>query len=482
MKKLIIGNLLILLFLFVGLSMYSCKENFSDARYDSTDEIQIMDYLDGEAELSTFKSLVEYVGQRSLLKTAGTYTLFVPNNSAFQKLFEHLVFDGKPIKKIEDAPVAFWLNYFKYHLLDRKINTNEFVHGPLPAVSSYDGKYIIADISGSYEAIRLNNISTIIQNNVNLNNGYVNVLDAVLVPPTASLFDMLKENGKYTTMLSIFEETGLTKYLKDSIATVLIESDQALEKSKFDKSSIADLKEWASYHIIPDSGYYMNLLTAQRFYPLDNKESLSFSLNTYGQYFVNGKFKFNQTAEYGIDKVGKNGIYHSLDTLLQITPSQPAKIRLNLYPPGSSYGAQNVFTQAPASIKLNNGTQSYHQDKKLMIVQFDATQAGDYFWTTVPDVPAGKYRIRVMQRLAATRGKYMTIYNNQIIKEFIDFSKKDGDFEEYSYFAYNYCGDIEVRERSDVKINFVFLDFGSNKSPGYCCDLLVDILELIPIK
>ncbi|WP_099365735.1 fasciclin domain-containing protein [Sphingobacterium sp. 1.A.4] len=467
---------------FAFLIHFGCKDKYSDIRYDTTDEIQIMDFLDSSKTLSVFKELTEYVGQRNLLKTAGSYTLFAPNNSAFEKLFQTLILDGKPIKKIKDAPKEFWISYFKYHLLDKRINTNEFTHGPLPSPTSYSLKYLIADISESYNAIKLNNVATIVESNINFNNGFINILDAVLPPPTSSIYDMLVESGKYNTMLSIFEETDLTKYLKDSVVTLLIETDDALKKSNFDKNEIENLKDWASYHIIPDSGYYLNLLTAQRFYPLYKKEALSFSVDNYGKYQVNGKFSFNQSANFGIDKIGQNGIYHSLDTPLQITPAVPSKIRLNLYPPGSNYGKQNVFTSPPASIRLNNGTQSYHQDRKLMIVQFDATQAGDYFWLTVPDVPAGKYRIRIMQRMAATRGKFMTIYNEEIVKELTDFAKKDGDFEEYSYFAFNYCGDITVQERSDVKLNFVFLDFGTNKSPGYCCDLLLDILELIPIN
>lgn len=464
------------------LCIQACKEKFSDARYDSTDEIQIMDYLDTREDLRLFREMIDYVGQRNLLKTAGSYTVFAPTNAAFEKLFETLTVEGKPVKKVSDAPADYWQRFFRYHLLNKKINTNVFIHGPLPSPTAYEEKYLIADISGSYESIRLNNVATIKESNINFNNGFVNVLDAVLPPPTQSVYEMMVQSGKYNTMLSIFEETDLIDYLKDSVVTVLVESDEALNRSKFNKDDIENLKDWASYHIIPDSGYYLNLLTAQRFYPLYKKEALSFSVDTYGQYRVNGKYKFNQSAGYGIDKIGQNGIYHSLDTVLEIVAAVPSKIRLNLYPPGSSYGAQNVFTQAPASIRLNNGTQSYHQDKKLMIVQFDATQAGDYFWMTVPDVPAGKYRIRLTQRLAAMRGKFMTIYNDKIVKELIDFSKKDGDFEEYSYFAFNYCGDIEVEERSDVKINFVFLDFGSNKSPSYCCDLLLDILELIPIN
>lgn len=461
---------------------FGCKEPFSDARYDSNDEIQIMDYLEQREDLSVFRELTNYVGQRNLLKTAGNYTVFVPTNQAFQKLFESLVVNGQAIKKVSDASAEFWLDFFRYHLLNRKINTNVFIHGPLPSPTTFNETYLIADISGSYEAIRLNNAATIVESNLNFNNGYVNVIDAVLPPPTESLYDMLVKSGKYNTMLSIFEETELIDYLKDSTVTVLIESDEALLNSGFDKNSIEDLKDWAEYHIIPDSGYYLNLLTAQRFYPLYDKEALSFSVDAYGQYEVNAQFKFNQTPEFGIDKVGANGIYHTLGEMLVITPAVPSRVRLNLYPPGSPYGAQNVFTNAPARIVMNNGTQSYHQNRELRIVQFDAQQAGDYFWLTVPDVPAGKYRIRVMHRQAAMRGKFMTIYNDQIVKDLINFAVHDGDFEEYNYFKFNYCGEIEVTERSDVKLNFVFLDFGSNRSPGYCCDLLLDILELIPIN
>ncbi|GGH18496.1 fasciclin domain-containing protein [Sphingobacterium alkalisoli] len=468
----------------IGIATFilSCKEPFSDARYNSNDEIQIMDYLSEREDLSIFTELAGYVGQRNLLKTAGSYTLFVPNNAAFNTLFETLTVDGKPVKKIADAPVEYWVNFFRYHLLDQKINTNVFIHGPLPAPTSFQDKYLIADISASYEAIRLNNLATITESNINFNNGFINVLDAVLIPPTATLYDMVKTSGKYNTMLTIFEETGLDNYLKDSMITLVIESDEALLKSNFDKSEIENLKDWAGYHIIPDSGYYLNLLTTQRHYPLYKKESLAFTVDTYGQYAVNQKFKFNQSAEFGIDNVGKNGIFHSLDTLLVITPAVPSRIRFNIYPPGSSYGEQNVFTNAPARILRNTGTQSYHQDKKLMIAQFDATQVGDYFWMTIPDVPAGKYRIRIMHRGAATRGKFLTIYNDQIVRELVDFAKKDGDFEEYNYFVFNYGGDITVEEREDVKLYFAFTGFGSNPNPSYCCDLLLDIVELIPIN
>ncbi|MFT4094660.1 MAG: fasciclin domain-containing protein [Niabella sp.] len=467
---------------FLLLAGHSCKREFSGARYDATDEIQIMDYIDSRDDLSTFKELVDYVGQRNLLKTAGNYTLFVPDNNAFAELFKTLTVNGKSITAISDVDADYWLDYFKYHFINEKINSNEFVFGPLPAPTAFNNKYLIADITDSYNAIYLNNTAKILESNIELSNGYVNVLDNVLTPPVNSVYETLKKSGKYETMLAIIDEAGYTSYLKDSMITLLVESDEALARSDFSKDSVPDLEDWVKYHIIADSAYFLNILAGKRFYPLYEKESLSFTVDAYGQYYVNGDYPFNQTKSLGIDKVCSNGIYHTLDTALQIVESLPSTIRFNFYPPGSSYGEQNVFTTAPATIVMNTGTQSYHQNKEYKIVAFNATQIGDYFWFTVPDVPIGKYQIRMIHRQAATRGKYLVIYNNTIVTESVNMAVKDGAFEEWDYLSYNYCGEITVAERSDVTLYFAFAGFGSNNSPSYCCDLLFDMLDLIPVN
>lgn len=460
----------------------ACKKHLSDARYDSNDQLQIMDYVDTREDFSVFKELVYYVNQQNLLKTAGSYTVFVPTDAAFQQLFTTLSFEGKRITAIKDATPSYWLAFFRYHLLDRKINTNELEHGPMPHPTAYQEKYIITDISESYAALRLNNSAKIVEYNIEFANGYVNTLDEVLMPPIKTIYQSLQESGAYTTMLEIFEETGYLSYLKDSTITLLVESDEALSRSGFSREDIPDLEDWVKYHIIPDSGYFLNLMTAQRFYSLYSTEPISFQVDEFGQYTLNNQFRFNQSRELGIDQVGSNGIYHTLDTLLTITEAQAATIRLNLYPPGSPYGSQNVFTEAPARILLNTGTRSYHQNQEFMITQFDARQVGDYFWLTVPDVPVGKYTIRVMHRAGAARGKFLTIYDDQLIKSDINMAVADGEFEEWNYLVYNLCGEIEVKERSDVSITFAFVGFGSNPNPTYCCDLLMDIVELIPVK
>lgn len=464
----------LILFVFQG-----CKPEFSDARFDDNDELQIMDYIDNRPDLSTYKELVDYVKKRNLLKTAGTYTVFVPTNAAFAKLFTRLSANGDKVSSIKDKSPEFWSNYFGYHLLNTKVNTNTLEPGPMARPTEFNKKYLIADIRESYTSIKLNNFSTINESNIEMSNGYINIVDEVLSPPVETIYETLVKTGQYTIMLGIFEETGLTKYLKDSTITLIVERDAVLQRNNFDKNSIENLNNWAAYHIIPDSGYFLNQLTTERKYPLYKKEALSFTIDGRGQYFMNSIFKFDQSLEYGVDRISLNGVYHSIDAVVEIVEAVPAPIRYNLYPPGSTYGAQNVFAQTPAKILLNNGTQSYHQNKELRIVSFDAQQVGDSFYLTIPEVPAGRYNVRIVHR-NGTRAKVIAIYNGAIIKDNIDLAKADGTWPVYTYYIFNNCGVINVENRSDVTLTFALTAFATGKKGDYCCDILMDAIELIP--
>ncbi len=461
--------------------IFSCDNKFAESRFDDEDEMQIMDYIDANEDLSVFRDLIDCVGKRNLLKTAGTYTLFVPNNEAFENLFVRLNQKGKNISSISDETKEFWLDYFNYHLLDKKINTNSLLPGAFPTPTLLNNKYIIVDIRDSYNAIKLNNSSTIVKYNLEFANGYINIIDEVLNPPTETIHEELRSSGKYEIMLGLMEQAGLSTFLKDSTITLLIENDETLIENEFQADAIENLEDWLQYHIIPDSGYFMNQLTARRFYSLYPVEPLTFSVNDYGEYSINQIYKLDQTLKYGIDRVSLNGIYHNLDTVLQIEEAAPSTIRLNCYPPGSPYGEQNVFAQPPARIVMNTGTRSYHQNQEFRIIAFDAQQVGDYFWLTFNDVPAGKYKIRMIHRAGSGRGTFLVIYNDEIVQSDVNLAKVEGPFEEYNYLSYNDFGEIVVERRSDVTLTFVMTAFAKGRVGSYCCDILLDIMELIPV-
>ena len=169
-----------------------------------------------------------------------------------------------------------------------------------------------------------------------------------------------------------------------------------------------------------------------------------------------------------------------MGTVVEIVAALPSFIRYNLFPPGSPYGEQNVFTKSPARIVMNDGTKSYHQNEEGRIVAFDAAQVGDHFYLTIPDVPAGKYTIQLVHR-NGTRGKFITIYNEEIVKADINLAVKDGTWDVWNYYVTNNCGVIDVQDRSDVTITFAFTGFATGKTGGYCCDILMDAIELIPV-
>src|SRR5690606_6509312 len=107
-------------------------------------------------------------------------------------------------------------------------------------------------------AIKLNNTATITETNIELTNGYINIVDQVLKPPFKNVYETLTGSGQYKIMLGIFDETGYSRYLKDSLLTLFVESDEVLQSAGFSKDSIPNLEEWVQYHIVPDSGYFLN--------------------------------------------------------------------------------------------------------------------------------------------------------------------------------------------------------------------------------
>src|SRR3546814_17639870 len=91
---------LLLLLMLAGLT--GCENKLSNARFEETEDLQIMDYIDTREDLSVYRELVEYTGQRNLLKTAGTYTVFIPDNADFASLFARLSEGDSTVDAISD--------------------------------------------------------------------------------------------------------------------------------------------------------------------------------------------------------------------------------------------------------------------------------------------------------------------------------------------------------------------------------------------
>ena len=447
----------------------ACKDDFPLRQFDGDEEVmQIYDYVKSRKDLSIYKDIADYSGFYSQISTWGNYTCFVPNDSAFMELYKEL-----GISDYKEKDPQYWKYYMLYHTIEKeKMNTNSLESGNLkqPTMMGTGEEYYLVVDASSYTAIKLNNRATIVEQNIDLRNGYVNVINRVLEPPIQTVYEMLKESGEFSRMLKLFEDNGFTSYLNDSTVTVLVEPDRVLE-DVLNPDTLTDVKAWLQYHIIPGERSYVQQLNGRTIQTLYPHEPTTFN-------YVDNRLWANQKDYFGAsDKTAINGIYHAMAVPLRIREHTAGKVRMNLYGRDNAKKGykQNVFAELPAVIIENPSYNSFHQGTikraKPPICQFTGTQVGDVFYMTIPDVVPGSYTVRMMYYVNYSCNLTM-IYNNQVVNTNVNLETKDGDFEEWTTLNYKNLGSIELKSRQDVTLRFM-----TTKGTT----MPMDMIELIPV-
>ncbi len=457
--------------------MTGCEENFIGRQYDNDEEyMQIYDYVKTRPDLSIYKAICDYSGFYSQISTAGTYTVFAPVDSAWRNLYKEL-----KISDFREKTPEYWLMYMQYAALESMIHTNSMNGGKMTTYTMLDRNYFLSVDVTSYTAIKLNNSSVITEYNIELKNGYLNLLDAVLMPPVKPVYDLLKEDGRFEIMLSLFEENGLKSYLTDSIVTLFVEPDVLFddEEMEFDPRQLPaeELQQWLKYHILPAKRYFINDLDARMLQPLYEDDVITFNVRKVGSdgrgfVFLNQAYRVSSRT----DRNALNGVVHEMYDVIQILDHTAGTIETNLYGATNTQKGyvQNVFTNAPARVKENYSYYSYHQqlleEPQPPICSFVASQGGDSFRVTIPDVAQGVYTVRMIYNRAYAPTLRL-LYNDVTINSGIAMGTSDGDFTEYTTLKYKDCGTIEVNERGEVELTFMMEESST---------LLMDRIDLIP--
>lgn len=447
-----------------------CNEDFTERRFDTDEEyMQIYDYVKSRQDLSVFKAICDYSGFYSTLSTSGAYTVFVPNDTAFVSLFKEL-----KIRSYEEKTPEYWSYYMKYHTIEKKINTNSFEGGLMkddPTMMG-DDYALMRDVT-SYTAIKLNNRSTIVENNIDLQNGYLNVIDRVLLPPINTVYDLLVQNGGYTKMLKLFEDNGFKNYLMDTTVTVLVEPDEILE-GRLNPDTITNLKDWLAYHIYPGERSFVSNLNGRSVASLYPGDVTTFNLED-GKMYCNMKYPFSSRARYGIDNIALNGILHAMDVPLWIIDHTAGIVRYNFYGRDNDKKGykKNVFadTLSMGVVKEHTSYKSFHQGEVPPICAFIPSQTGDVCETEIPDVVPGTYTIR-MYYYSSVACNLTVYYNDITVNRNIAMNTATGNFEEMTTMQYKDMGSIEVNKRGSVKLRFMAATMGT---------MLMDMIELRPI-
>lgn len=124
-----------------------------------------------------FSILVEAVTKADLagaLSADGPFTVFAPNNDAFNALFKQLGVDGiSDLSKEQLTPIL------TYHVVAGKVMSSDLSN---TSVATLNGQKIKVDLS---DGVKINK-STVIAADISGENGVIHVIDQVLIPEAKS--------------------------------------------------------------------------------------------------------------------------------------------------------------------------------------------------------------------------------------------------------------------------------------------------------
>src|SRR5215831_13490208 len=170
----------------------------------TTTDVNIYSYLKQHPDsFSMVTALADKAGYSAFLNAYGTYTFFVPTNSAINKYLQSV---NQNIDQLQPADAQTIL---KLHLIIDTLNTNTFTDGKL-RLPTMLGQYLITGVNfkDGISLYSVNRQANIIMPNIDCANGIIHGIDNVLRPATLTVAKMVEQDGRYGIMTQALKETG----------------------------------------------------------------------------------------------------------------------------------------------------------------------------------------------------------------------------------------------------------------------------------
>ena len=128
-------------------------------------------------ELKTFAAILQNSGLFGILKQPGSFTLFAPNNDAFNNIKDRLPKLMANQQELTDVMIN--------HLLPIKIKKLDINRGRFP-VQTVEGKTIW--ITKSFMKITINDKAVLIKTDIAAANGVIHIIDDVIIGKISLVF------------------------------------------------------------------------------------------------------------------------------------------------------------------------------------------------------------------------------------------------------------------------------------------------------
>lgn len=446
----------------LSLAFLNCTSEKINERTDVT--VNITDFLRQNDEYSMFLEMLEITNYSSFMNTYGTYTLFLPTNTAVKQYLTDI-----GAASVKDVPLTDLQDLVKLHILDQEVATTSFTDGKI-ATPSQQGQFIITGAAniGGVSSITVNKTARITASNVKVGNGVIHIIDKVLRVANKTLAKTIEEDESFSLFTEALKATGWYEKLNQPLTattvdgkttlsghlTVLTETNEVfkaaginnLEDLKTKYSHLNDplnpedsLNLFVSYRILPKLQYLADLAVSPSLETKAPLEVISVKLAS-GNILLNEE-TFNGVLEKGIpvnriasDVTSSNGVVHAVDQNFFIKKRNPAPVYFDLgdqpefrklsaifRKPGNFVSlAKSVFsevtwdgTDALTYVCAAKGSSSY-QDRAwkgdiIEIFRFRNNNTQNIAFKT-PVIIKGKYKVWVSYRYKSAKNPIVRTY------------------------------------------------------------------------
>lgn len=271
----------------------SCAKPANDVIFPDQVKASIYDFLvANKTKFSSFLKIVDEGGLADILNAYNSgrnttgYTLFLPDNNAIDQYIQE---SGYASFDAFLADTALVRTFGRYHVLSKKYLTDDFPFGAFDKLNLTNDQLTVSFVSKVDTAyFEINNMAPVVQTNIKLANGYIDVISKVLKPLTYTTYDWLQQHQGYSIFKAAVDLTGFKDLLSinkkqpnTTAITILVEADSIFNKKNIysindliayinpANSNYTDplnrLYNFVGYHIIT-GGYFLNTFEAAKNY------------------------------------------------------------------------------------------------------------------------------------------------------------------------------------------------------------------------
>jgi uncharacterized surface protein with fasciclin (FAS1) repeats len=381
----------------------------------TTTDLNIYGYIKSNpSKYTSITAIVDKSGYAGFLNAYGSYTMFVPTDSAVSIYLTEV---NKTLASLTEKEAQ---DIVKFHLLEDTLATSTFKDGKLPTITMY-GQFLVTAVvnKAGISTVQVNRQATITSANIKTGNGLIHQIDKVLKPASKTVSELIAADSKFSIFTQALQATGYYDTLNTINSTdpklrrwftVLAETNQALLdsgiasfaalKTRFSNTGnplnpLDSLNIYVKYHIIPDAKYLADIVSASSHTTLAPLEVLASKLDDV-KILIN-ELIFNGILEKGVelerstsDLSATTGVLHT--ALANFRP----KVRL----PTAVYWDVADFPEVrklPAVFRRANFNFAYGAVKgitynntaNVLTYSYSTSSSINMFWSDYLTVPMG---------------------------------------------------------------------------------------------